>query len=359
MIESLKSHGIVNPHRVKNLMNKAISDIGLDLSGLTVLTEAASGNYVVTPLIAALARAKKVYAITRDSMYGKATEVEELTLKFARFCEIDDKIDVLFEKSPEIIHQADIVTNLGFVRPIDQDFISAMKNTAVITLMCEAWEFREGDIDLEACREKNILVMGTNENHPVLKVFDFCGNLCLKMLFELQIEIYKSKIIIVSSDKFGKVIEKTLRVNGAETYLVNELKTEPSRRCLTNADAVVIADYTSQDIFIGGNGHISAEDLFKISPGISVIQFAGTVNIEELQSVGIPCFPRHQVGSFRMGVTLAELGPKPVIDLHCAGLKVGEAMARARLNGKSVEEAKMIALKYSPAQDFGLEKDLI
>jgi hypothetical protein len=44
-----------------------------------------------------------------------------------------------------------------------------------------------------------------------------------------------------------------------------------------------------------------------------------------------------------------------VIDLHCAGLKVGEVMAKARLCGKSVEETKILALKYSPAQDFNLK----
>lgn len=328
---------------MKKLICTAINKLELNLSGLTVLTEAASGNYVVTPIIAALANAKRVYAITKDSDYGKATEIKELTLKFAKFYSIENKIEIMFEKLPEIIHQADIVTNLGFVRPIDRKFVSSMKDNAVIPLMCEAWEFREGDVDLEACEKKGILVMGTNEDATNLKVFDFIGPLCLKMLFELQIEVYKSKIVIVSSDRFGKTIEKTLRICGAETCLVNVLRTESSRQCLTNADAVIIADYTGLDTFIGSNGHISAKDLFEISPGISVIQFAGEVNIEELQRVGISYFPKHKVGPFRMGMTLADLGPKPVIDLHCASLKVGEVITRARLNGKSVGEAKMMS----------------
>ncbi|MFQ6118253.1 MAG: hypothetical protein ACE5KE_00035 [Methanosarcinales archaeon] len=211
LIEYLKSHKIVNPYRVKNLMNKAISDIRLNLSGLTVLTEAASGNYVVTPIIAALAKAEKVFAITRDSIYGKATEVAELTLKFARFYEIGDKIEVLFEKTPKIIHQADIVTNLGFVRPIDREFISAMKNTAVIPLMCEPWEVRKDDVDLEACKKKGILCMGTDEDTPNLKVFDFVGPLCLKMLFDAGFEVYQNNFLIISGDKFGKVIVNALK----------------------------------------------------------------------------------------------------------------------------------------------------
>jgi hypothetical protein len=42
----------------------------LDLSGLTILTEAATGAYCVTPVVAALANADQAYALTRPSGYG-------------------------------------------------------------------------------------------------------------------------------------------------------------------------------------------------------------------------------------------------------------------------------------------------
>ena len=45
----------MNIKRIEKLIGDAIDTYNLDLSGLTVFTEAASGNYVVTPLIAALA----------------------------------------------------------------------------------------------------------------------------------------------------------------------------------------------------------------------------------------------------------------------------------------------------------------
>jgi hypothetical protein len=53
-----------------------------------------------------------------------------------------------------------------------------------------------------------------------------------------------------------------------------------------------------------------------------------------------------------MGKTLADLGPKPVIDLHAAGLRVGEVMARARLAGKNLDDTISMALTMSPAQEF-------
>ncbi len=128
------------------------------------------------------------------------------------------------------------------------------------------------------------------------------------------------------------------------------MKSDANRRYLENIDALVIADY-SNDIFIGNtNAQISPKELIDLSRKISVVQFAGDVDIDVLYEYDIPFFPERRLGKFRMGMTLANLGPKPVIDLHCAGLKVGEAMAIARLSGKSLDETKMIALKDSPAQ---------
>ncbi len=351
MIDYLKQKGITNPYRVRKLINESIKFNTLDLTGLIVFTEAASKNYVVTPIIAAKAGAK-VYALTSDSQYGKREDIEEFTYIFAEFCGVRDNINVIFEKRKEIINQANIITNLGFVRPIDRSFVDMLNENAVIPYMCEAWEYREGNMDIMACKSKNIPIMATNEDFQGLEVFDHVGPLCIKMLFELEIEIYKNKIVIVSGDKFGKVIEKYLKAIGARVYLIENLESEENRRYLEDCDALVAADYAGDKALIGEDAQISAKKLVELSRKISVIQFAGDVDVFELDKYNIPYYPKKRVGRFRMGMTLADLGPKPVIDLHCAGLKVGEVMARARLNDKCVEEAKMIALKYSNAQDF-------
>ncbi len=331
-IEYLKRKGLMNPYRVRALIGEAIKVNTLDMTDLVVLTEAASMNYVVTPIIDAVAGAK-VYAITRDSSYGKAKEIEEFTYNFAEFCGVRDKIEVIFEKKREIVAQADIITNLGFVRPIDKKFVEMMNDNAVIPLMYEEWEHREGDIDIEACKSKGIPVMATNEDAPGLEIFDFVGLLCLKMLFEIEIEIYKSKIVIVSRDKFGRVIEKYLKAIGADAYLVENLHSKDNKARLKDCDALVVADFKSKESIIGNAGQISAKDLVELSRRVSVIQYTGLVDIDELERWKIPYFPQRRVGKFRMGKTLAYLGPKPVIDLHCAGLKVGEIMVKSR-NGR-------------------------
>lgn len=348
-INFLKNQKLINPYRIKSLIQEAIHNNNLDLTDFTIFTEAATMNYVVTPIIAAMAGGK-VFAITKDSQYGTAIEIKEFTNKFADFCGVKDKIKVVFEKKKEIIKKANIVTNLGFVRPIDKSFVNMMNEKAVIPYMYEAWEFREEDINLNACKLKNIPVMATNESIPGIEIIDFIGPLCLKMLFELEIEVHKSKILIVSRDRFGNIIEKYLKLLGANIYLIEDLKTEKNLKYLKDCEALVVADLKSNETFIGRSGQISAKELIEISRKISVIQFAGDIEIDELEEYDIPFFPKRRIGKYRMGMTLAYIGPKPIIDLHCAGLKVGEVMARARMNGKNLAEIESIALKNSPAQ---------
>lgn len=331
LVEYFKKYGIVNPLRSIALIKNAIKFTNLDLSNMTVFTEAASGEFIYTPIIAAMAGAKKVYAITGDSKYALKEDVKKDTLLFANMCGVKDKIEVVFDKS--CIGDADIITNLGFVRPIDKNTIDKLKNGAVIPYMCEAWEVREQDVDITYCKEKDIPVFGTNENYPGLDAFNFSGALSLKMLFDAGIEVYKSKIVIVSSDNFGTIIYDTLSHLSTDVTLLKDLISD-NCDCLKNVDILMIADYTSKKCFIGEkDSGITSKKLKSLSEFITVIQFAGLIDVRDLKENGINCYPDYEVGSFRMGKTLAYLGPKPIIDLHCAGLKVGEMMFRENTNG--------------------------
>lgn len=320
--------GIFNINRSIELIKKSINLNNLNLSGLSVFTEAASGDFIYTPIIAAMSGADMVYAITADSKYALKEEVKKNTMLLAKMCGVDNRIEVVFNKSN--INKADIITNLGFVRPIDIETINLMKETAVIPYMCESWEVRENDVDISYCKQKGIKVMGTNENYKGLEVFSFSGPLAVKMLFDAGIEVLKSKIVIISNDNFGPIIYNTLLKLSCDVELINKLSEENYEK-LRGIDALIIADYTSQDVIIGRDSPgISGEILKSLSDFVTIIQFAGIVDIEDLKQNNICFYPKHFVGRLRMGKTLAYLGPKPIIDLHCAGLKVGEIMAKSK-----------------------------
>ena len=349
----------MNIKRIEKLIGDAIDTYNLDLSGLTVFTEAASGNYVVTPLIAALAGSDRVFAITRDSRYGKAVDVRNFTLELAQRWGVGDQVEVVSDKLPSMLSQVDIVTNLGFVRPIDKNMIAHLKPTAVLPLMWETWEFREADLDLAECRRVGIMVLGTNEREAGLDFFTYVGYLAVKLAFELEIEIYRSKVVVVGSGPFGESCVKAFDKLEADIGYIdlsadNSLGTESAKSTLRGADLVVLVEHHSPVCLIGSEGQITVDELLALSPHLSIIHIAGHINRREIDNAAIPCVPQKSAAPGYMSVATDYLGPKPVIALHTAGLKVGEAMARARLTGLDPIEAEKKVLRDLPlAMGFG------
>jgi len=340
----LRAAGVANPARLVALIRATIDFLALDLSGLTVLTEAASGPYVVTPVIAALTGAARVIALTGGSRYATAEQVSAQTRALERLCDLPaEAVEIHNGRTPDLFAAADIVTNLGFVRPIDAAVVASLKPTAVVPLMCEAWEFRPGDVDAAACRARGIPVIGTNESYPGLDVFAYCGWLALKMLFDAQIGVHKSRLLVISTDQFGPVIANRLAQAGANVRQRATLRAATAD--LTGADAVIIADYARQDMIIGPGGDVTTAELAAACPGATVVQFVGQVDAASLTAAGIHVYPGSELGPRRMALTLAGLGPRPVIELHAAGMKVGELAARSRLAGRPAAELADVRLR--------------
>ena len=74
-------------------------------------------------------------------------------------------IQLIDTLSPKIISEADIITNSGHLRPLDQDKLQYLKKGAVASLMYEDWEIRDIDIDINYCNRQNIVVGAINERH--------------------------------------------------------------------------------------------------------------------------------------------------------------------------------------------------
>ena len=327
-------------NRAKLLIEEIIHRLDLDLQESVILTEMGSSYYVYTPMIAALAGAKRVYTIVKDSRFGTIQHIRNIGDVLADKWNVHDKLEVVTTLSKDAISDADIVTNLGFLRPIDKDFISSLKYGAVIPYMREAWEYRPEDVDIKFCRERNIPVMGTNENYGSLDIFSQCGPLAAKMIFEAGLELKDNNITVASQDKFGDVISSYLRTCKANVTQVREgnqsVYLEAER-----LDALIIANFESNQLIVGSGGWIEPEKLAKQHPECSVIQFIGNVDTASLSNYGIRCIPKKNIGAKRMAQTLASLGPKPVIELHAAGLKAGELMwnlAKSGFDSQQIEQ---------------------
>lgn len=351
--------------RSMRLVKEAVGKLELDLSGLVVLTEAASGNYIYTPLICACAGSRQVLAFTRDSGYATGDAVSHDTLRAARRLGVADRITVLKEISDGDWGSADIVTNLGFLRPLDRSVVSKLKETAAVPLMFETWEFRESDLDLRACWERGITVLGTNEEHGAIKILDYLGGLVAKKLFEQGVEIMGSRIVVLGRGKFFTKVSGALEKMGAFVLRwfadVENAEAgagfEQRLEALHGADAFVIADEpVAIRVLIGAGGFLSGQDLARHCPDAIVVQLAGVIDRTDLKAATITCLPDEAPVQGHMGWSLSELGPKTVIDLHAAGLKVGELLARGRLDGLGPKAAVARALGNPLCQDFSPEQ---
>lgn len=342
--------------RYAQLMRQAIGAFELDLSGLTVLTEAASGPFVVTPLIAAMAGAERVRALTRDSRFASAGDVMALTSELAERCGVEDRIEVLTSRNDPGIAQSDVVTNLGFVRPLHRPMLERLGPTSAIALMVETWEHRAADIDLASCRELGIPVLGTNEDDPRLRTFRYLPEIAAKLLAEIDVAVRGSRLILVSDDKFAAAIRAGLDDMGAAV----ELFAPPLSPGLTafekavaEADAIVVAHYPGTEPILGGDAGYSAADLLQYNQSLGLAHISGSVDPEDVAAAGLRHAPEHIAPAGTMSVTAGYLGPEPVVDLVTAGLKVGEALARARQQGLNSAEAEAAVLDHlAVAQGF-------
>jgi hypothetical protein len=304
------------------LMDCAVARTALDLSGLEVLTEAATGAYAVTPVLAAMAGASSVCALARPSVYGTADEVTDSVLRLARAARAESPLTVVTDLSATNLSRADIVTNSGHLRPLDARKIALLKPTAVIPLMYETWELREADVDLEACRRRGIRVAGTNERHPGVDVFSFLGVMALRLLHEAGIAVKGSRLLLLCDNDFASHIAATLHATGADVELLPAL---PSRLAAAPYDAVLVALRPRGEPLFRAD---EAKRLADHSPGCVVAQFWGDLDRSALQQAGLPAWPAEPPSAGHMGVLPSAVGPEPIVRLQCGGLKVGEVLAR-------------------------------
>ena len=228
----------LDPRRLRRLMASAVLELELELAGRVVVTEAATGAYGVTPVLAALAGAREVHAVAGDSRFGTEEEAIASTENLAAAAGVGDRIELLTSKDAAPLEDADIVTNSGHLRPLDGPTVARMKPGAAIPLMYEAWELRSQDVDLAACRLRGIRFAGTNERHPAVGVFSFLGLMAMKLLTDAGVAVCSSRLLLLCDNPFRAHIERSLVSAGAQVVTRERLQDGPLDEC---CDAVIVA----------------------------------------------------------------------------------------------------------------------
>ena len=322
---------------------KSIKIFNLSLNNKNILTEAASGNYLVTPIIAALAGAK-VTAVVKNTKYGTVREVKNQIFKLANKLNIKKNIRVVSKKEKIDFSQFDVVTNTGHVRPINKKMIRKLKKNCVIPLMWETWEYREQDIDLEACFKRGIKVYGTNEADSRLKTFEYIGYTTLSLLLQNKYSPFSAKVLILGCNKFSKPILKILRQNNYSCTHISKFNgVSPD---VNKYDVIIISEHSRNNLLIGSKGFIKPK---KLKPENYIIHICGNVDFKDVKCKAIPKQPA-KYGY--MSYTADYIDNKAVIDLHTAGLKVAEGMIKGNEMNLNKKKFKKYMIENYPAMPF-------
>ncbi len=267
-------------------IERRLAILRLNLQGLTVVTEAATGAYACAATLAALAGARtRVFA--RPSRHGTAADAVEATQRLARRAGVSDRIEPIGTLEADALADCDILTNSGHVRPITAGMIAALPQRAVIALMFETWEFREADLDLAACRARGIRVAGVNERHPDVAVFPFLGPLCLKLLEDGGVAPHGGRVAVICDNPFEPFLRAGLVAAGATP--------------------------------VSFSAH---------APGAPIAQFWGDLDRDASRRLRLRILPDRAPAPGHMGILLTAIGAEPIVRLQCGGLKAAELVLR-------------------------------
>ncbi|TND06502.1 MAG: hypothetical protein FD123_3540 [Bacteroidetes bacterium] len=348
--------------RVLHIARSLVKRLQLNLDGLRVVTECASGSYALTPVMALMAGAK-VYSIGRDTRYGKFSDLSEQVGLLCSEAGLQTQPEFSEKENFTGWPDADIVLNSGMIRPITADVINRMKSTAVIPLMWETWEFRPGEIDLSACRKKNIPVIGTNENYPLADMYKYPGMLAIRLMFDLKIDVANNRIALLGGALTGRLIADTFRKLGLEYAWFTSGGKENDPDCFSyeqmpaklktfEPDVILFAEHHDRRQLFGKEAELGFEKLAQDFPDVRIGHICGNIDADDLQKSGLVFAPEIIAPFGYMSYLPEVLGPKPGMVLSIAGLKVGEIAARARLSGASAEEAIRATVQHGVGQDF-------
>ena len=354
-----------NTARNVEIAKSCINRLNLNLEGLSILTECASGPYAFTPIMASMAGAE-VMALGRDSRYGTYADNRAIIQDVCRSYGLKDNIEFFENDLPsDKWALANITTNSGMLRPLNEEKIGKLNCNSMISLMWETWELRDGEIDIASCQKRGIPVVGTNEHYEKADLFCYPGMLCLKMLFEMGLEVGNNSFVLLGEGLTGRLIARDFRNLGIDFdwFVDSTKKYAKEGPCIhyseinqilqrDRIDAVICADHLSQSPVFGEKGYMDFKILLESFPLVQWAHLTGPVDPKELEESGIRYFPKGIRPHGYMSYTTENLGWEPVIMLNSAGLKVGELVANARKKGFTIEDSIQASVDYGIGQDF-------
>ena len=314
--------------RLIKLIRQSIKNYRLDLSGYSVLLPIINKEPILVPLIASLAGAREIYTISKN-----LSLIKEIT-SYKNELKLESSFHFIEKETPHILQGLDIIVK-GDTSPIIDDTVAAsLKKQCIISLFPKNLDFSKANgINLEACAKNKIPVLSLDPADQSLQLFKHIASLVMKKLNECDIDIFKSKILLVGSGNLMENILVMLKSAGSQIFAAYTDKPETRdyvSKHIGDTDAIILADYPlKQQTVIGNNGIIRIADLIDINPEVKVINVSGKVEVNPLLLGGISLIPE-TASQNSLNVNIDELSLRSITEITSAVIKVAESLIKSR-----------------------------
>lgn len=321
-MQKLKNYNLVR------IIEQNIKQFNLDLSGYNVLLPVYSKESALTPVLASLAGAKNVYVTTRDLEAINKTSFYESEL------ELTSNITFIERETPQVLSGLDIVLCGTGISYVDTTFASSLKKECVISMLPSNLDFNiHSGVNLEECSKRKIPVISVSPEDENLLLYRRLAHAVTKRCCENQIDILKSRILLVGNGRLMDNILSHLKTCGAQVYCAHTDKPNDKAyllKHLADIDVIILADYPLKSTLVVGNeGFIRTEDILTINPEVKIIHLAGKVQTNSLTANRIYFRPENLVQN-SLNVNIEELGLRAAVEMVTASLKAAESLIKTK-----------------------------
>ena len=331
-------------NKLIRFIQQSIKLFKLDLSGYNILVPALTKEPSLAPVMASMAGAKNVYIMADD------IEVVNKVCFFETQLGLKSNFVFIQKETPQILSGLDIIIKGEGISYIDAGFISALKKDCVISVLPENLDFRNiKDISLEDCARREIPVVAVDPGDKNLMLYKYFSHLIIKKCYEADINVFKSRILLVGCGELLENVLSFLKSVGAQVYVAytdrDKDKTYTLKH-LFDTDIIVVIEYPQKSkSIIGNDGFIKIEDILDINPELKIIHLCGKIETRSLSLGRISTIPEI-ITQNSLNVSIDELDSRAITEITAAVMKAAESLIKLKkrtiLPGESIVSYNII-----------------
>ncbi len=324
----------------KGLARQYIDKYKPNLSGLNVLAPMIEQEPLLLGVLAGMAGANNIYVYDPQLNINRDSALEEygFSLKFTG------------SVSPELLSGLNIILKNSQIPLQGEKMGCYAKKSSVISMFPENMEFTNPqNIDPETLQRKDISIIGLDSQDTRLAMYQRFSHIIMKKCYNLGIDIFKSKILLVGHGDFLSCALSLLKSVGAVVYTYNTNTSADQSyvlKHLKDLDLIIAMDYplTGRQI-IGSAGVISISDIVDSCPFVKVLHISGKIETGSLKFGNIKYLPENpdQQG---LNLNMNELGERGIVELATLSLKIAEDFLKSGktslTSGESVVTYKLL-----------------